>query len=74
MKMLRTSDEAYKRLVVEKAELQKKVEALEDFLSKARKAEIKDITLQEIHILEEQLHYMRGYLRLLNERIGSVTS
>lgn len=72
--MLRTSDEAYKRLVVEKAELQKKVEALEDFLSKARKAEIKDITLQEIHILEEQLHYMRGYLRLLNERIGSVTS
>lgn len=72
--MLRTSDEAYKRLVVEKAELQKKVEALEDFLSKARKAEIKDITLSEIHILEEQLHYMRGYLRLLNERIGSVTS
>lgn len=70
--MLRTSDEAYIRLVSEKAELEKKVEVLEEFLHKARRAEVKDISLEEIHTLEEQSFYMRGYLRVLNTRLASV--
>lgn len=70
--MLRTKDEAYLRLITEKADLEQKVEKLEEFLRDARKAEVKDITLEEIHTLEEQSFYMRGYLRVLNTRIASV--
>ena len=70
--MIRTTDVAYTNLIAESAELEKKVEHLEDYLIKARKCEIRDITLPEIHQLEEQAHYMRGYLRCLKSRIASI--
>ena len=70
--MLRTSDAAYTRLIDEKANLEKKVEAIDSFINKCRKSEIDDITLDEIHLLEEQAHYMRGYLRILKMRISKV--
>lgn len=68
--MLRKSDEAYTRMYKEKCELQIKVDKLENFVILARKGEIADITLSEIHTLEEQLHYMRGYLRILKQRLA----
>lgn len=71
--MLRKSDDAYMRLYKEKMELQSKVDKLESFVHDARRGDIADITLQEIHILEEQLHYMRGYLRILNQRLAIVS-
>ena len=71
--MLRKSDEAYTRLYKEKCELQIKVDKLENFVILARKGEVADITLSEIHVLEEQLHYMRGYLRILKQRLAIVS-
>lgn len=70
--MLRTTDEAYIRMLDEKANLQKKVEALDEFIKKARHGEIANIELDEIHLLEEQYFYMNGYLRILNIRISRV--
>ena len=70
--MLRTTDAAYTRMLEEKANLQKKVEALAEFIKKARHGEIANIELAEIHLLEEQCFYMNGYLRILNIRISRV--
>lgn len=75
--MLKASDPAYLRLVEEKANLEKKVEHLEKFVRSARLGEApKELNLStsEIELLEEQLHYMRGYLRTLNCRISQVNS
>ena len=73
--MLKSSDLAYFRLIEEKANLAKKVENLEAFVRSARRGENEvDLTLSELQLLEEQLHYMRGYLRCLNARISQVNS
>lgn len=73
--MLKTTDAAYLRLLEEKVFLEQKVDKLDQFVLKARKGELEEavtITLSEIQLLEEQLHYMRGYLRTLNTRIANV--
>ena len=70
--MLRISDDAYIRMIEEKANLQKKVEVLDDFIKDARKGKISNIELSEIHLLEEQYFYMNGYLKILNIRISRV--
>ena len=70
--MLRATDSAYLRMVEERLELVKKVEALSDFLKKCRNNQVNNITLDEIHLLEEQFHYMNGYLRILTIRISKV--
>lgn len=75
--MLKASDPAYLRLVEEKAVLEKKVEHLESFVRAARRGEAPEdaeLTTSEIELLEEQLHYMRGYLRTINCRISNVRS
>ena len=75
--MLKASDPAYLRLVEEHAILQKKVEHLEAYVRKARLGEAPEddnLTTSEIELLEEQLHYMRGYLRTLNCRLSRVTT
>lgn len=75
--MLKASDPAYLRLIEEKANLEKKVEHLEKFVRSARLGEApKELNLStsEIELLEEQLHYMRGYLRTINCRISQVNS
>ena len=71
--MLKSSDPAYLRLLEEKATLEKKVEALDSFIKKCRMGEVEAVTsIEEIHLLEEQLHYMRGYLRCISARIAQV--
>lgn len=75
--MLKASDPAYLTLIEEKANLEKKVEQLEKFVRSARLGEApKELNLStsEIELLEEQLHYMRGYLRTINCRISQVNS
>lgn len=71
--MLKKDDDTYKRIEEEASDLKTRVTKLEVFVTRARKGEIENITLHEIHMLEEQLHYMRGYLRILNQRLASVT-
>ena len=72
--MLRRTDTEYQEIVKEAESLEEKVNKLEEFLIKCRRSEVSDITLPEIHTLEEQLHYMRGYLRTLKYRIEIVRS
>ena len=74
LKLLDTTSDAYKRMIAEKAELQKKVEALEEFLNKIKKGDIPTITPSEIELLQEQHFYMNGYLRVLGFRIYHIES
>lgn len=68
--MLRTSDEAFKRMLVEQDELENRIEKLEEFVKKCRQNKVQNVTLDDIHFLEEQLKYMRGYNAVLQCRIG----
>lgn len=70
--MLKITDEAYIRMVAERAELQQKVDKLDSFIKQATKGEVKNITTDDIGLLKEQLHYMNGYLRILGFRIQRV--
>lgn len=68
--MLRTSDEAFKRLVIEQEELQNRIDKLEVFIKKCRQNKVQNVTLDEIHLMEEQLKYMTAYNSVLQCRIG----
>lgn len=70
--MLKITDDAYIRMVNEKANLEKKVEKLDAFIKKALNGEVEDISKPDIELLQEQLHYMNGYLRVLKIRIQRV--
>lgn len=70
--MLKITDDAYIRMVNEKANLEKKVEKLEAFIKKALNGDVEDISKSDIELLQEQLHYMNGYLRVLKIRIQRV--
>lgn len=70
--MLKITDDAYIRMVNEKAQLEKKVEKLDVFIKKALNGDVEDITKSDIELLQEQLHYMNGYLRVLKIRIQRV--
>lgn len=70
--MLKITDDAYIRIVNEKANLEKKVENLEALIKAATLGEYDNITKEELDLLKEQLHYMNGYLRVLKIRIQRV--
>lgn len=70
--MLRKSDEVFKRMVEEERELYNRVNKLDAFVKKCRLHEVPNISLDEIHLLEEQLKYMRKYLFTLRIRIDRV--
>ena len=70
--MLRTSDETFKRMVAEQEELENRIDKLEDFIKKCRQNKVQNVTLDEIHLMEEQLKYMTAYNRVLMCRIGRV--
>lgn len=70
--MLTLNSEEYLLMVCEKTNLQKKVEKLDAFIKKALNGEVEDITKSDIELLQEQLHYMNGYLRVLKIRIQRV--
>ncbi len=68
--MLRTSDEAFKRMVAEQEELENRIDKLEEFVKKCRQNKVQNVTLDDIHLLEEQLKYMQAYNGVLKCRIG----
>lgn len=70
--MLKVTDDAYKRMIVERVELQKKVDSLDSFLREGKKGNLNNVTKDDLDLLEEQLHYMNGYLRILGFRIQRV--
>ena len=70
--MLRKTDEAYLRMLEEQKELKERIDKLELFVKKARRSEVESVTLDEIHLLEEQLAPMREYYTILSIRIGRV--
>lgn len=70
--MIKANSDEYIRMVAEKANLEKKVEKLDAFIKKALNGDVEDITKSDIELLQEQLHYMNGYLRVLKIRIQRV--
>lgn len=72
--MIKAGDHTYLVLVQEKAVLEKRVEHLDNFVKSCRLGDQEEITKSELELLEEQLHYMRGYLRVLNCRISQINS
>lgn len=72
--MIKAGTPPYLTLVQEKAILEKRVEHLDIFVKSCLQGEQRDISKNELELLEEQLHYMRGYLRCLNCRIGHYNS
>ena len=70
--MLRKEDEVFKEMVEEERKLYNRVNKLDDFVKKCRLHKVQSISLDEIHLLEEQLKYMRKYLFTLRIRIDRV--
>ena len=70
--MITVNSDEYIRMVAEKANLEKKVEKLDAFIKKALNGDVEDISKPDIELLQEQLHYMNGYLRVLKIRIQRV--
>ena len=70
--MITLNSDVYLRMVSEKANLEKKVEKLDAFIKTALNGDVEDITKSDIELLQEQLHYMNGYLRVLKIRIQRV--
>lgn len=70
--MLTLNSDEYLLMVCEKTNLQKKVEKLDAFIKKALNGDVEDISKSDIELLQEQLHYMNGYLRVLKIRIQRV--
>lgn len=70
--MISINSDVYLRMVSEKANLEKKVEKLDAFIKKALNGDVEDISKADIELLQEQLHYMNGYLRVLKIRIQRV--
>lgn len=67
--MLRTTDEAYKRMIKEREELTQRVDSLSKMVRSCRRNEREDVSLDELHDLEDQLYAMRKYEQVLSVRI-----
>lgn len=72
--MFKSNSPAYIRAVDEKMNLEQRTEKLDTFIKEVKSSNNPDIDATDLELLEEQLHYMRGYLRVLNIRISRVTS
>ena len=70
--MLRKSDDAYKRMVEEQEQLEARINALDKMIQRCRHHRREDITLDELHLMEEQLDPMREYNSVLKIRIFRV--
>ena len=72
--MLKSNSPAYIRAIDEKMNLEQRTEKLDTFIKEVKNNNNPDIDATDLELLEEQLHYMRVYLRVLNIRISRVTS
>ena len=69
---LRKCDEAYKRMLTEKEELDGRIERLDKMIIDCRKHNRDDIMIEELHLMEEQIAPMREYSTILGIRIFRV--
>ena len=74
--MLNAKMAAYARVLEEKAYLEQKTEKLSQFIKEVKRGEksVDELDKTDLELLEEQLHYMNGYLRVLNQRIARTSS
>lgn len=72
--IIKADSPSYLLLVQEKAILEKRVDHLDTFVKSCLQGEQTNVSKNELELLEEQLHYMRGYLRCLSCRIGQINS
>lgn len=70
--MLRTTDEAFKNMKAEQLDLKIKIDKLDNFICRCRKNEVRDVTLDEIHLMEEQRGHMMKYHELLSVRVARI--
>ena len=70
--MLRITDEAFKRMLEERNNLAIKCATLDNTIQQCRHHKRADISLDELHLLEEQYSAMIKYLEVLNIRINRV--
>lgn len=66
--MYRMTKEEVEKLKEELSIISSYVDDYEEEVNLARKGQNKFLTVDDIHDVEEQLHYMRGYLKLLKIR------
>lgn len=67
--MIKMNDAELQGLKIEYQGINDKVLEYEADISEYRKGNEKFITIDDIHLIEEQLYYMRGYLRLVKIRL-----
>ena len=67
--MTKLDNDVVSRMLVEYQELDAKIQKLEKQTKDFRGGKNKYTDIAEIHLLEEQLHYMNGYRRLLKIRL-----
>lgn len=68
--MYRLNDLELDELKNEYAFLNDKIIDYEGYLNEFRHGDNRFCSIDDIHLLEEQLHYMRGYLRLIKIRLS----
>lgn len=67
--MLRTTDEAYNKMIGERDKLQERITELSLFIREVRRNEREDVTVEELHDMEDQVFHMNKYLQILCIRI-----
>ena len=67
--MTKLDNDLVARMLIEYQELDAKIQKLEKQIKDFRGGKYKYTDISEIHLLEEQLHYMNGYRRLLKIRL-----
>ena len=72
--MLRTTDPEFVQMKDEYETLKEKIDELENVIKKARKNQVAGVTLDDIHLMEEQSGYMNAYATVLATRISRVES
>ena len=67
--MVKLESDVVERMKVEYTELDERITKLDAKIKSFRAGENKFTDVSEIHLLEEQMHYMRGYRKILKIRL-----
>ena len=70
LKMYKLTKQEIDELILEYQNINDLVILYEGDIAEYRKGSNRFVTLDDIHIIEEQLHYMRGYLRIVKIRLA----
>ena len=70
--MLRTTDVEFVNMKAELGALVERIDNLDNLAMRSRKSQVPGMTLDDIHLMEEQLKHMRSYRSVLSTRIARV--